>query len=102
MSETQLHISGKRTTGLEVRTENGNSVSIPVIGASSVANILKTSYGPLGLDKVQFFLTSQMLVTQTGAVTISNDGATILKNMNVEHPAAKVFNSLASSACDSF
>lgn len=48
----------------------------------AVANIVKTSLGPEGLDK--------MLVDQIGEVTISNDGATILKLLEVEHPAAKV------------
>ena len=43
---------------------------------------MKTSLGPVGLDK--------MLVDDIGDVTITNDGATILKLLEVEHPAAKV------------
>ncbi|KAJ1549569.1 T-complex protein 1 subunit alpha [Cladochytrium tenue] len=53
----------------------------------AVANIVKTSLGPVGLDK--------MLVDNVGDVTISNDGATILRLLEVEHPAAKVLVELA-------
>lgn len=52
-----------------------------VMAAASIANILKSSLGPLGLDK--------MMVDDIGDVTITNDGATILKLLEVEHPAAK-------------
>jgi len=52
-----------------------------------VANIVKTSLGPVGLDK--------MMVDDVGDVTITNDGATILKLLDVEHPAAKVLVELA-------
>ena len=53
-----------------------------VMAVQAVANIVKTSLGPVGLDK--------MLVDDIGDVTITNDGATILKLLEVEHPAAKV------------
>jgi len=52
-----------------------------------VANIVKTSLGPVGLDK--------MLVDDIGDVLITNDGATILKSLEVEHPAARVLVDLA-------
>ena len=58
-----------------------------VMAAASLANIVKSSLGPLGLDK--------MLVDDIGDVTITNDGATILKLLEVEHPAAKVLVDLA-------
>lgn len=67
-------ISGKRQSGQDVRTQN--------VVARQAANIVKTSLGPVGLDK--------MLVDDIGDVTITNDGATILKMLEVEHPAAKV------------
>lgn len=51
------------------------------MAAASIANILKSSLGPVGLDK--------MMVDDIGDVTITNDGATILKLLEVEHPAAK-------------
>jgi len=76
----QLSIKGERRTGQDVRTQN-------VMAASSIANIVKSSLGPVGLDK--------MMVDDIGDVTITNDGATILKLLEVEHPAAKViFKSL--------
>merc|ERR1712013_548080 len=58
-----------------------------VMAASSIANIVKSSLGPVGLDK--------MMVDDVGDVTITNDGATILQLLEVEHPAAKVLVELA-------
>ena len=57
------------------------------MAVTSLANILKTSLGPMGLDK--------MLVDDIGDVTITNDGATILKQLEVTHPAAKVLVELS-------
>jgi T-complex protein 1 subunit alpha len=75
-----LGIQGERETGMDVRQGN-------VMAVSAIANIVKTSLGPQGLDK--------MLVDDIGDVTITNDGATILKLLEVEHPAAKVLTELA-------
>ncbi|KAL0857208.1 hypothetical protein Bca101_062362 [Brassica carinata] len=58
-----------------------------VMACQAVSNIVKTSLGPVGLDK--------MLVDDIGDVTITNDGATILRMLEVEHPAAKVLVELA-------
>ena len=58
-----------------------------VTAALAVANIVKSSLGPVGLDK--------MLVDDIGDVTITNDGATILAQLEVEHPAARVLVDLA-------
>lgn len=63
-----------------MRTQN-------VTAVAAIANIVKTSLGPVGLDK--------MLVDDIGDVTITNDGATILKLLEVEHPAAKILVELA-------
>ncbi|KAK7091372.1 T-complex protein 1 subunit alpha-like [Littorina saxatilis] len=79
-TSTVLTVGGDRTTGQSVRTQN-------VLAACSIANIVKSSLGPVGLDK--------MLVDDIGDVTITNDGATILKLLEVEHPAAKVLVELA-------
>ncbi|XP_031502084.1 T-complex protein 1 subunit alpha [Nymphaea colorata] len=73
-------IMGERQSGQDVRTQN-------VVACQAVANIVKSSLGPVGLDK--------MLVDDIGDVTITNDGATILKMLEVEHPAAKVLVELA-------
>ncbi len=53
-----------------------------IAAAKLVADLVKSSLGPRGLDK--------MLVDSIGDVTITNDGATILKEIDVQHPAAKM------------
>jgi archaeal chaperonin len=53
-----------------------------IIAAKTIAEIVRTSLGPRGMDK--------MLVNSLGDVTITNDGATILKEIDVQHPAAKM------------
>lgn len=73
-------LDGDRTSGMDVRNAN-------VTAAVAIANIVKTSLGPVGLDK--------MLVDEIGDVTITNDGATILAQLDIEHPAAKVLVELA-------
>ncbi|XP_077342295.1 T-complex protein 1 subunit alpha [Lithobates pipiens] len=78
--EGPLAVFGERSSGDVVRSQN-------VMAAASIANIVKSSLGPVGLDK--------MLVDDIGDVTITNDGATILKLLEVEHPAAKVLCELA-------
>jgi len=80
INDTGLCLQGERETGQTVRVAN-------VTAVVALSNILKTSLGPQGLDK--------MLVDETGEVTITNDGATILKMLEVEHPAAKVMVELA-------
>jgi len=75
-----LQIDGTRVSGNDVRSQN-------VYACTTVQNILKSSLGPQGLDK--------MLVDDIGDVTVTNDGATILKQLEVEHPAAKILVELA-------
>lgn len=75
-----LFIGGKRLSGADIREQN-------VLAVQTVANIVKTSLGPVGLDK--------MLVDDIGDVTISNDGATILQLLEVDHPAARILVELA-------
>ncbi|MBI2079472.1 TCP-1/cpn60 chaperonin family protein [Candidatus Micrarchaeota archaeon] len=53
----------------------------------AVANIVKTTLGPKGMDK--------MMVSDLGDIVITNDGATILEEMNVDHPAAKLMVEIA-------
>eukprot|EP00919_Chromeraceae_sp_WS-2016_P019830 GHVR01047092.1.p1 GENE.GHVR01047092.1~~GHVR01047092.1.p1 ORF type:complete len:570 (-),score=157.60 GHVR01047092.1:183-1892(-) len=71
---------GESTSGQDVRGSN-------VMAVNALANILKTSLGPHGLDK--------MLVDDIGDVTVTNDGATILRQLEVQHPAAKVLVDLS-------
>ncbi len=58
-----------------------------ITAAKLVADLVKSSLGPRGLDK--------MLVDPLGDVTITNDGATILKEIDVQHPAAKMIVEIA-------
>ncbi|CAL2031391.1 hypothetical protein CAEBREN_17247 [Caenorhabditis brenneri] len=78
--ESILALTGRRTTGQSIRSQN-------VTAAVAIANIVKSSLGPVGLDK--------MLVDDVGDVIVTNDGATILKQLEVEHPAGKVLVELA-------
>src|SRR5574341_1525881 len=60
-----------------------------IMAAKLVADLVRTSLGPRGMDK--------MLVDSLGDVTITNDGATILKEIDVQHPAAKMMVEVAKS-----
>src|ERR671918_1912234 len=60
-----------------------------ITAAKVVSELVRTSLGPRGMDK--------MLVDSIGDVTITNDGATILKEIDVQHPAAKMIVEVAKS-----
>ena len=60
-----------------------------ITAAKLIAQVIRSSLGPRGMDK--------MLVGSTGDVTITNDGATILKEIDVEHPVAKMMVEVAKS-----
>ncbi|KAH9946285.1 T-complex protein 1 [Epithele typhae] len=79
-SRAGAFLGGDRVSGQDVRDQN-------VLAAQTIANVVKSSLGPMGLDK--------MLVDNIGEVTISNDGATILSLLAVEHPAGRVFVDLS-------
>jgi len=63
-----------------------------ILAARTVASTLRTSLGPRGLDK--------MIVSADGEVTITNDGATILQRMDVQHEIAKLMVQLSQSQDD--
>lgn len=65
----------EREKGRSAQTNN-------IAAAKAVAEAVKSTLGPKGMDK--------MLVDSLGDVTITNDGATILKELDIEHPAAKM------------
>jgi len=69
------------------RLQGRNAQRINIAVAYAVANIVRTTLGPKGMDK--------MLVSELGDIVITNDGATILEEMNVEHPAAKIMVEIA-------
>jgi T-complex protein 1 subunit epsilon len=75
----------KRLTGLDAHKSH-------ILAAKSISDILRTSLGPLGLDK--------MMVGPDGDVTCTNDGATILDRMDLDHEIAKLMVQLSKSQDD--
>jgi len=69
------------------RTYGREAMKANILAAKVLAEILKTSLGPRGLDK--------MLVDAFGDIVVTNDGATIVKEMEVQHPAAKLLVEVA-------
>ena len=70
----------KRRIGRDAQRNN-------ILAAQLLAGTVRTTLGPKGMDK--------MLVDSLGNVTVTNDGATILKEMHIEHPAAKMLVEIA-------
>lgn len=70
----------QRTTGKNAQRNN-------IMAAKLVADIVRTTLGPKGMDK--------MIVDSLGEVIITNDGVTILREMSIEHPAAKMLVEIA-------
>ncbi|EEB16385.1 Hsp60 protein, putative [Pediculus humanus corporis] len=75
----------KRLTGLDALKSH-------IVAGKTIANTLRTSLGPKGLDK--------MMISADGDVTVTNDGATILKLMDVDHEIAKLMVQLSQSQDD--
>lgn len=74
------------------RTRGREAQSLNITAAKAVAAAIRTTLGPKGMDK--------MLVDSLGDVVITNDGATILKEMEIEHPAAKMIVEVAKTMDD--
>lgn len=74
------------------RTRGEEAQSMNIEAARAVANAVRTTLGPKGMDK--------MLVDSISDVVITNDGATILKEMDIEHPAAKMVVEVAKTQDD--
>jgi len=75
----------ERSRGKEAQNNN-------IMAAKAVANAVRTTLGPKGMDK--------MLVDSLGDVVITNDGVTILREMDIEHPAAKMMVEVAKTQDD--
>ncbi|MHC1566932.1 MAG: thermosome subunit alpha [Candidatus Syntropharchaeia archaeon] len=80
-----LKEGSERTRGKDAQDRN-------ILAAKVVASAVRTTLGPKGMDK--------MLVDSLGDVVITNDGATILKEMDIEHPAAKMMVEIAKTQDD--
>ncbi|MBU3967868.1 MAG: TCP-1/cpn60 chaperonin family protein [Euryarchaeota archaeon] len=75
----------QRTKGREAQNNN-------IMAAKAVAAAVRTTLGPKGMDK--------MLVDSMGDIIITNDGATILQTMDIQHPAAKMIVEVAKTQDD--
>jgi len=75
----------QRSTGKNAQTNN-------IMAAKAVAETVRTTLGPKGMDK--------MLVDSLGDVVVTNDGVTILDEMTIEHPAAKMIVEIAKTQED--
>lgn len=79
--------SGQKSGTFKDRTKPEYVRDSNIIAAKAIADSVRTSLGPKGMDK--------MIQAGDGSVTITNDGATILKQMQVVHPAAKMLVELS-------
>ena len=75
-----------------MRTIGRDAQRVNIAAAKQVAEMIRTTLGPRGMDK--------MLVDDLGDIVITNDGATIVEEMNVEHPAAKMLVEVAKTQDD--
>src|SRR4030066_286748 len=80
-----LKESTTRNRGKEAQRNN-------IMAAKVIGEVLKTTLGPRGMDK--------MLIDSLGDITITNDGAAILNEIDVEHPAAKMMVEIAKTQDD--
>jgi thermosome len=80
-----LKEGSKRESGKDAQRKN-------ILAAKAVAEAVRTTLGPKGMDK--------MLIDSSGDATITNDGATILREMDIEHPVAKMIVEVAKAQDD--
>ncbi|KAI5853410.1 chaperonin Cpn60/TCP-1 family [Tricharina praecox] len=78
--------------GKKKRQHGTEAIKSHILAAKTVANIVKSSLGPRGLDKI--------LISPDGDITVTNDGATILSQMEIEHHVAKLLVELSTSQDD--
>lgn len=71
----------------QTRTQGKEAHGFNITAAKAIADAVRTTLGPKGMDK--------MLVNPVGDVVITNDGATILREMDIKHPAAKMMVEVA-------
>lgn len=81
-----------REQGKKTRAQGIQAIKNHISAAKTVANILKTSLGPRGLDKI--------LISPDGDIQVTNDGATIMNSMELDHQVAKLLVELSKSQDD--
>lgn len=74
------------------RTTGKNAQRMNILAAKMVSETVRTTLGPMGMDK--------MIVDSLGDVVVTNDGATILKEITIEHPTAKMIVEIAKTQED--
>lgn len=83
MSDQPIYIMPSDTKRTQGREAQRNNIAV----AKLVAETVRTTLGPKGMDK--------MIVDDAGDVTVTNDGVTILQEMNIEHPTGKMIVEIA-------
>jgi len=83
MSEKPIYILPENTSRILGKDAQRNNI----LAAKVIADIVKTTLGPKGMDK--------MLVDSSGNIIVTNDGVTILEEMEIDHPAAKMMVEIA-------
>lgn len=80
MADNVINENVSRAVGRDAQRNN-------ILAARVIADIVKTTLGPKGMDK--------MLVDSSGNITVTNDGVTILEEMEIDHPAARMMVEIA-------
>lgn len=71
----------------QTRTQGRDALGSNIMAAKAISSAVRTTLGPKGMDK--------MLVNPVGDMVITNDGATILRELDIKHPAAKMMVEIA-------
>jgi len=87
MTQTSMSVKLPNKTAFKDKDKPESVRTSNIVAAKAVADAIRTSLGPRGMDK--------MIQTGNGEVTITNDGATILNQMSVIHPTAKMLVDLS-------
>ncbi|MHA1650423.1 MAG: TCP-1/cpn60 chaperonin family protein, partial [Candidatus Helarchaeota archaeon] len=74
------------------RLKDADARETNIIAACIMAEVIRTTFGPLGMDK--------MIIDPVDEIIITNDGATIVKNFDVRHPMAKMLDMLVRAQDD--
>ena len=85
-----IHSHSPTFTLIPIYTQGENARLSSFIGAMAVADLVKTTLGPCGLDKIL-----QHVSEHNQSISVTNDGATILKQIHVDNPAARVLVELS-------
>jgi len=92
--------TGNEGSVFNARIDKGETAQLSsLVGAIAVADLVKTTLGPKGMDKI-LQSTNPNEVGKASGVTVTNDGATILKSIPVENPSAKILVNISRTQDD--